>query len=276
MRWTTWLRRREKSNSAARESVRPRRAVIETLEQRSLLAATPGNFVVSFYGLGGSGGFGNDWLEKIAAKAGDATNSTVRKYDENKGGYALKDLFRSIDRNHNKLIEGREVKTLNIRVVGYSFGGIQAVNFARDVNRVGSTIKGYLLKAGVPVRAVVTLDPVNSSPLKHTVGVPSNVAIFSNFYQRKGGDTKVDVYTHTSPSVKVRSISVNDPLNTIGDAILSAARRTRQVRVEIEWANATIRHKVQSLLDGKMKGRDVNHGTVPFCAYDSALADLTR
>ncbi|HMB95248.1 MAG TPA: hypothetical protein VKK61_04340, partial [Tepidisphaeraceae bacterium] len=185
------------------------------------------------------------------------------------------DFFKSIDRNHNNIIEAREVKTLTVRLVGYSFGGIQAVNFAAEVDAVGSTIKGFLIKAGVPIRSLVTLDPVNSSPAKHTDGVPSNVARFSNYYQQKGGDTKVDVYTHTSPAIKVTSISVPDPDNITGDALTTAARKSSQVRIDTQLADKSVKHEVESELDGKIKGRNVNHGTVPFFAYDFAVADLT-
>jgi len=250
---------------------------MEPLEQRSLLAATPtaGNYVISFHGLGGGGGFGNDWLDNIANDAGKATNSDVRKYDETEGGQALKDLLHSIDRNHDKVIQPREVKTLNIRVLGYSFGGIQAANFAGYLNRVGSTMKGYKLDAGVPVRTLVALDPVNSSPLKHTEGVPSNVARFRSYYQRKGGDTKVSLYMHSFPHIKITSISVPDPTDIIGDKLTSSARSTKQTRVDTDMAEVSVKHKVQSQLDGKLKGKDVNHGTLPFFAYDFAIADLT-
>ena len=104
--------------------------LIELLEQRALLAANP-NYMISFYGLGGPGGFGEDWLDKTVDGAGEATNSLVRKYNEDQGGRALRDFLRSVDRNRNKRIDKAEVATLNVRVVGYSFGGVQAANFAR-------------------------------------------------------------------------------------------------------------------------------------------------
>src|SRR5262245_50975156 len=96
---------------------------IEGLEQRVQFAAAPGHFVVAFYGAGGPGGFGNDWLDKVADKAGERTSSTVRKYTEDNGGRALKDLFRSIDRNHNLRIDKSEVAVVSLRVVGHSLGG---------------------------------------------------------------------------------------------------------------------------------------------------------
>lgn len=247
---------------------------VESLESRTLLAATPGNFVVSFYGTGGAGGFGNDWLDKITDSAGEATNSTIRKYDENEGGQALKDLLRSLDRNRNLRIDKVEAVNVRLGVVGYSAGAIQAVNFARYLLRVGQTVKGYLLGVGVPVRSLVTLDPIET-PLKNTEGVPDNVYRFSNYYQGKGGDTKVDLYTRTTPSVKIRSIEVNDPFNFIGDTLPTIARKSKQFRIDTDFADETEQHKVEDFLDGRLKGRNVNHGTVPFFASDFAIADLT-
>jgi hypothetical protein len=243
------------------------------LEQRALLSGAP-HLVVSFYGLGGAGGFGNDWLDNIANKAGDETNSTVRKYDEDQGGRALKDTLHSIDRNHDKMISSTEAKAATLRVVGYSFGGIQAANFAQYFRKVGRNIKGYVLKAAVKIKALVTLDPVQSV-LKHTSGVPSNVERFGNYYQQKGGNTKVSLYTDPL-NIKVTSISVPDPSNIKGNSLKTSAKTSRQIRVDVNpYADESVKHKVQSHVNGKIKGKDVNHGTLPFYAYDWAVEDLT-
>lgn len=278
MMFTGWLKRLMPRRGNPGKASIPclKSCSFESLESRALLAATPGNFVVSFYGLGGAGGFGNDWLDNIANAAGKSTNSVVRKYDENKGGSALRDLFHSIDTNHDHSISAREVKNVKLRVVGYSFGGIQAANFARSLNSTGATIKGYRLRAAIPVRSLVTLDPVNSSPAKHTDGVPANVRVFSNFYQRKGGETKITLYMRNWPHLKLTTININDNNEIIGDTLPSAARKTKQIRLDVgSLANVTVKHKVQSQADGKLKGKDTNHGTVPFFAYDWALTDLT-
>jgi hypothetical protein len=248
-------------------------ALIEPLEQRSLLSASP-QLLVSFYGLGGAGGFGNDWLDNITGKAGDATGSTVKKYDEDQGGRALKDTLHSIDRNHDRIISSSEAKATTLRVIGYSFGGIQAANFAQYFRKVGHTIKGYTLKAAVQIKALVTLDPVQSV-LKHTSGVPSNVLKFSNYYQQKGGDTKVSLYTDPL-NIKVTSISVPDPSNIKGGSLKTSAKTSNQIRVDVApYAEESVKHKVQSHVNGKIKGKDVNHGTLPFYAYDWAVEDLT-
>jgi len=230
--------------------------------------------VVSFYGLGGAGGFGNDWLDKIADHAAEQTGSSLRQYDEDDGGRALKDTLHSIDRNHNKVIEKSEATGTNLRVVGYSFGGIQAANFARYLRKVGQTVKGYLIRAAIPIRALVTLDPVQSV-IKNTSGIPSNVARFGNYYQQKGGSTTVDVYTDPL-NIKVTSISVPDPANIKGAPLDSSAKQNRQIRIDSgDFADKTVTHSVYSHAKGKIKGKNVNHGTLPFYAYDWAMEDLT-
>jgi hypothetical protein len=250
--------------------------MIETLEQRALLSATPGNYIISFYGLGGSGSFGTDWLDKAVDTAGGATNSVVRKYDEDEGGRALKDFLSSVDRNRNKRIDASEVKTATVRVIGYSLGGIQAVNFARYLLRVGDTIKGFLIGQGTPIISLVTLDPVNNNPFKSTVGVPDNVYNYTNYYQQKGGDTTIDIYTRTTPSFKVSTKTVDDPLDIKGQPLATEARRSDQVRIDVGvYQNKTVSHKIEDNLDGKLKGRNTNHGTLPFFAYDLAVRDLT-
>ncbi|MBC8107986.1 MAG: hypothetical protein H7Z14_15465 [Anaerolineae bacterium] len=247
---------------------------IEQLEQRTLLAANP-NYIISFYGLGGAGDFGADWLDKTVDDAGAATNSVVRKYNEDAGGRALKDFLRSADRNRNMRIDKAEVATLNVRVIGYSFGGVQAANFARYLAKLGQTVKGYLIGQATPIRALVTLDPVDEPPLKHTAGIPGNVYNYSNYYQQKGGDTTIDLYTDPF-DIKVDSITVDDPANIKGEPLPTTARKSNQVRVDVVYADETVKHEVRDNLNGKLTGRNVNHGTLPFFAYDLAVEDLIR
>jgi hypothetical protein len=245
---------------------------LEPLEQRTLLAA---DYIISFYGLGGAGSFGSDWLDETVDDAGAATGAVVRKYDQDEGGRALKDFLRAVDRNRNMRIDKREVAALDVRVIGYSLGGVQAVNFARYLLRVGDTIKGYLIGQGTPIDTLITLDPVNDNPLKSTVGVPDNVYNFVNYYQQKGGDTTIDLYTDPF-DIKVDSITVEDPLNLKGDTLVSEAQiRTRQIRIDAgALANTRVEHEVRDNLNGKLKGSDTNHGSLPFFTYEFAVRDL--
>jgi hypothetical protein len=247
---------------------------IEPLEQRSLLAA---DYIISFYGLGGSGSFGADWLDKTVDDAGAETGAVVRKYDQNESGRALKDFFRAVDRNHNLRIDKREVASLDVRVIGYSFGAIEATNFTRYLLKVGQTIKGYLIGQATPIDTLVTYDPVDDPLAKHTLGVPNNVYNFANYYQQHGGDTTINIYTRTTPRIKVDTEKVEDPLDIKGEELPSEARRrTKQIRVDVgELGDETVRHKIHSNLDGDLKGSNVNHGTLPFFAYDLAIEDLT-
>ncbi|MGH7180152.1 MAG: hypothetical protein ACREJC_22430, partial [Tepidisphaeraceae bacterium] len=218
-----------------------------------------------------------DWLDDIANHAVDATNARLRKYAPENLGAALRDFFKAVDTNHNNVIEGRETRNINVRLAGYSLGGIQATSFARYGRRVGSTVKGFRLDVYVPVQSLVTLDPVNQSIVTGTAGVPENVNHFANYYQRKGGDTTVDLYTRTTPSIKVRSITVDDPLNLKGDVLPTAARHSKQIRVDSgPLADQTVTHKVDSLLNAKLKGKNVNHGTLPFFVRDPAVTDVIR
>src|SRR5689334_14541598 len=111
--------------------------------QQIAAASTPpslkaNRFLISFYGLGGAGSsFGQDYLDKIADNSGSSKRAHVRKYNESDKSTAESELFSSVDINADHIIDAAEAKRANVRAVGYSFGGVAAVNFARDLNRVG-------------------------------------------------------------------------------------------------------------------------------------------
>src|SRR5439155_812336 len=123
--------------------------------------------------------------------AGSQTGSVVRKYQENQGSTALANFFSTVDVNHDKVISADESAHVNVRVVGYSFGAIQGVNFTRALADAGGLVGGYRLEAAVPVQSLVTIDPVNYTPLKHTDGVLSNVQRFTNFYELNPGASSI-------------------------------------------------------------------------------------
>ena len=245
---------------------------IEFLEARALLAA---DYIISFYGLGGSGSFGADWLDKTVDDAGAESGAVVRKYDQDEGGRALKDFLRAVDRNRNLRIDKKEVATLDVRVIGYSFGAIQATNFTRYLLKTGQTVKGYLIGQATPINTLVTLDPVDEPPVKTTLGVPNNVYHFANYYQRRGGETTIDLYSDPF-DIKVDSITVDDPANIKGEELASDARRsTKQIRIDVgELADETVSHRVRDNVNGKLKGSETNHGSLPFFTYDLAVEDL--
>jgi len=181
----------------------------------------------------------------------------------------------SANRNHR--IDKAEVASLNVRVIGHSFGGVQAANFARYLMKVGQTVKGYLIGQATPIKTLVTIDPVDDPLAKHTLGVPNNVYNFANYYQQHGGDTEVSIYTRTTPSIKVDTITVTDRLNIKGNVLPTDARTSKQIRIDVgQYADQTVKHKVETKLDGKLKGSDVNHGSIPFFTYDLAVDDLVR
>jgi hypothetical protein len=63
----------------------------------------------------------------------------------------LSDYLGSADRDGDKKISFAEAESRPVRVVGYSFGGLQAVNFTYNLNRVGPLIAGYKLAEPMPV-----------------------------------------------------------------------------------------------------------------------------
>ena len=125
------------------------------------------------------------------------------------------------------------------------------------------------------INTLVTLDPVDEPPLKTTLGVPDNVYHFANYYQQRGGETTIDLYTDPF-DIKVDSITVDDPANIKGEELTSDARRsTKQIRIDVgELADETVSHRVRDNVNGKLKGSETNHGSLPFFTYDLAVDDL--
>jgi hypothetical protein len=232
-------------------------------------------FLASFYGLGGAGGFHQDWLEKIARKAGSKTKSAVHFYDHDEVQEALTDLFSKVDINDDHVISKSELKKVQVRAVGYSLGGIAATNFTRELNRAGDEVAGYRLEQAIKVKRLVTIDPVNhASPLPHTDGPLRNVDKFINYYQQRGGETKIDVLERRT-KIKLTSITVEDPFDFVGGPLESQAKKTKQRRVDTgSWGKKKITQDLESGVLGRMRGRDVNHGTITWFVYKDAVKQL--
>jgi hypothetical protein len=265
-----WVPAMKKKNPAHNR----RHPIIETLEGRALLAS-PNDLMVSFYGLNGAGDFAADWQDKVVTAAAAATGSTARRYDVGQRGQALRATLASIDTNHNRRIDQQEVAGLDLRVIGLSYGGIEAINFARSLSGAGTVIDGYTLDVAVPVKALVTLDPVEG-PSEHTRGVSRNVVYYTNYYQQRGGDARVDLFSQQT-GAREGALTVADPWSVTGQAIRSAARTSRQARLDVgPNGEKIVMHEVQPGMNGKIRGKNLNHLALPFYAYARAVRDLSR
>lgn len=269
---------------------------LETLESRTLLSAPPivahkadtashasahrarrhavtHNYLISFYGLGGTG-FDNGWLSSIADTAGGNTNADVRKYQEDEGNQALSDLFSSMDENGDHVLSSAEIDATTLRVVGFSFGAVQASEFTRSLTRVSRPTLGYRLAKPIPVRTLVTLDPVNTTPFKHTDGPVSNVQNFFNYYELNPARTSVQLLNRTTRQA-VGSTSLGDSLNPIGGPLPSSALNTSQTLITFgSYQNRSVTQYFSKRYYGTMVGSQVNHTTMPWYLFNETVADL--
>lgn len=251
------------------EHARPADTVTRTHAKR----ATPKTYLVSFYGLGGVG-FGNAELSKIATEAGKATGAVVRKYQETQGTVALQNFFSSVDSNHDHTISSDEIANVRVEVLGYSFGAIQAVNFTRSLGMGGQVIGGYMLDASVPVQTLVTIDPVNYTPLKHTDGVLGNVAQFVNYYERNPGESSIHLSSKKTGQA-AGDATFTDIINPIGGTLATAAASSQQILVDFgDWAGRSVTHPYNSKYNGTMTGAEVNHSTMPWYLHEDVVAAL--
>jgi hypothetical protein len=241
--------------------------------QRARRDTAPKNYLISFYGLGGVG-FGNDQLSKLASAAGNKGGATVRKYQQTDGDTALKNLLRAIDTNHDHTISVAEINKASIRVVGYSFGAIQAVNFTRSLATAG-TLEGCTLTAPIPIQTLVTIDPVNYTPLKHTDGVLGNVQNFMSYYELNAGASSIAL-TSKKSGKPTGSVTFSDTVNPIGGTLTSFAVSSQQMLVDYgDWANRSVTRSFNSKSNGTLTGAGVNHSTMPWYLYNDVVSDLT-
>jgi hypothetical protein len=237
-------------------------------------AAAPKNYLVSFYGLGG-GGFGNQVLTKLATEAGKRTGSTVWKFQESQGNVALAKVLDAIDLNNDHIIASDEAAAVNLRVVGYSFGAIQGANFARSLAAPAPYLAGYTLQAAVPVLSLVTIDPVNYTPFKHTDGVSSNVQNFTNFYEFNPGSSTIHL-TNRKSGKSDGNANFSDLINPIGGTLSSQAKNNAQTLVDFggPFAGRSVTQQYSNRDNGTMTGAEVNHETMPWYVYADALGAL--
>jgi hypothetical protein len=160
-------------------------------------------YIVSFYGLAGPNTFGDEWLNKLLDRVRDdegyAEADLIRKTHQDRRP-AQVTFFEKInaDPEKGKVISAAEAESADVRVVGYSLGGPQAINFAYDVRQPSNDIADYKIEAAVPIEALVVLDPVEPvrignfrTTINRAKGaVPPNVKKFRNYYQQKLQITK--------------------------------------------------------------------------------------
>lgn len=237
-------------------------------------SAEPRSYLVAFYGLGGAG-FGNGWLAQIAKDAGNATGSSVHLYQETDGDRAVRDFFAFVDANGDHVLSAQEIGGVTVRAVGYSFGGIQASEFTRSLTQTRHPILGYKLATYVPVQSLVTIDPVNSTPFKHTDGPVGNVLNFYNYYQVNPFSSSMTLTDRSGNATGQISLS-DAPLNPVGGELPTAAVNSQQTLVDSgDWGNNATTLYYDRRHYGTVKGADVNHTTMPFFVYPYAEQDLT-
>ena len=125
-------------------------------------------------------------------------------------------------------LEDKEIDATTLRVVGFSFGGVQAADFTRSLTKVSRPTLGYKLAKPIPVRTLVTLDPVNTTSLKHTDGPVSNVQNYFNYYELNPGRTSIELLNRFSRQ-PVGSVALGDSLNPVGGPLSSSAQHTSHI-----------------------------------------------
>ena len=88
-------------------------------------------------------------------------------------GRARKRVQEILDTNHDRNLTAGEKQNARIVIYGHSWGGSEAINLARDLE-----------KDGIPVLLTIQVDSIS---IRHNDRViPANVARAANFYQPHG------------------------------------------------------------------------------------------
>lgn len=98
----------------------------------------------------------------------------VEALENHRGQEARRSILQLLDANHDGNLSAQEKQSARIILYGHSWGGSEAVNLAR-----------LLQKDGIPVRLTVQVDSVAKHGENDAL-IPANVAQAANFYQPDG------------------------------------------------------------------------------------------
>ena len=99
----------------------------------------------------------------------------VSVFENHRGDDALLEIRQLLDADHDGTVSIQEKRQARVILYGHSWGGSEAVNLARRLER-----------EGVPVMLTIQIDSVRKAGEDDAV-IPANVARAINFYQRDGG-----------------------------------------------------------------------------------------
>ena len=167
----------------------------------------------------------------------------VNVFENHRGDDALHEVYRVLDADHDGALSLQEKRQARVILYGHSWGGSEAVNLARRLER-----------EGVPVMLTIQIDSVRKAGEDDAV-IPANVARAINFYQRDGG------FIHGRSAIRAA-----DPVHTqiLGsfrydysahpiacDGYPWFARLLENPHIEIECDPSLI-HRVESLIRSEL------------------------
>lgn len=162
---------------------------------------------IGFWGAGSTKAFGNTTLDDFIATPLQATMFPAT----GKSGPAAArlHLLTELDgENGDKYISATEVGKKTVKVFGYSMGGAAALQFAQSFSQAGTNFGAYEIETGIPIAALVTIDPVIPDfpfltfPEKCNLSycnIPETVRKYKNYFQRQGGATKFTLIPSGDP-----------------------------------------------------------------------------
>ena len=97
----------------------------------------------------------------------------METFESYRAGKARNRVLRLLDTNHDGTLTADEKQNARIIIYGHSWGGSEAINLARELE-----------KDGIPVLLTVQVDSI--SIYHNDRVIPANVARAANFYQPNG------------------------------------------------------------------------------------------
>jgi hypothetical protein len=217
-------------------------------------------------------------------------------YRDFNGVTAFTDLLDAVDFNDDNRIDSAEVAAVDVRLLGWSLGGVEAIQLSRWLGETGlrsfASWIGYRLEVPIPVQDLIAIDAVHdggaSLLLRFPHGpVPATVGNFVHYYQRRGESSIMQAWqfgTYPSSFFRLPDLLLKRSdilgIDLRGRPTRSNAAMNRQEQVEVAYSLFGQQHEYVTNygsgvpVDGLMVGGQVNHRTIVWWAQDLVREEL--
>ena len=197
------------------------------------------------------------------------------RYRQNDESQAKRDILTKLDVNSDRNITEAEISTADIRLLGYSWGAVTAIDVAHDLSQPKSRIGGYRLCTPVPIKRLLAIDPVTFMNTPSPVG--DNVVRFRNYYQQKGGYSRILQRRRSDGGLDAANIGSWLSRRLRGSSVRNVSSKvdSRQIRIDTEWSGKVEREYLDDGIYSELIGigSQINHDMMPWFVKWEVIRD---